>query len=164
MIGGCAHISSRPSSSRLTRTMVRPTDRVRLGRGAMLLSLWEPTEACDPWRAWWPWARIAARGQRRLIVFRRGGRPERFQGCARGLTRGAQRHSGERATSEPLRRRRLKYAQSVASGEPDQGEIAAALRAIHEGLVRFPGSLPPFSLERHLHLRRPPRQLRRSRS
>jgi len=39
------------------------------------------------------------------------------------------------------------YAQPVAAGEPEQGEVAAALKAVHEALVRFPGSLPLFSLE-----------------
>jgi hypothetical protein len=52
----------------------------------------------------------------------------------------------------PHRRRSLtltlwQYAQPVAAGEPDQGEVAAALKAVHAALAGFPGSLPPFSLE-----------------
>ena len=38
------------------------------------------------------------------------------------------------------------YAEPAAVGEVDQGEVAAALQAVHAALVDFPGSLPPFGL------------------
>lgn len=65
----------------------------------------------------------------------------------------------------PHRRRSLtltlwQYAQPVAGGEPERGEVAAALKAIHEALAVFPGALPPFSLE----LEDARRLLRRDRS
>jgi len=50
-----------------------------------------------------------------------------------------------RTTASPLTL--WQYARPVAAGEPDQGEVAAALTAVHEALVGFPGSLPTFSLE-----------------
>jgi hypothetical protein len=39
------------------------------------------------------------------------------------------------------------YTEPTRAGEPDQAEVAAALQVVHEALVDFHGSLPPFSLE-----------------